>query len=232
MAPRVRTGVACSSRCRFCDQADLRPVEPEVTAPEVEAALEAAARGGARAVVLVGGEVTLRPELPEWIRRATALGIARTVIQTNGRALASPRYLAELLEAGSVGFAVALHGHLAALHDWLTRVPGSFDETLRGLQNLRAAGAPLLLNTVITRPNFRHLPEIVALGARHGARQCRFHWLRPEGDAARFGASLTPQPALVRPHLERAAQVARALGTRLAIDWGGLTRDATAQSPP
>ena len=216
-AALVRTGYGCNSACRFCDQGDWRSTRGDRTDAEVRASIQEAAVAST-ALVFAGGEVTLRSELPAWVAHARELGASPIVLQTNGRMLAYPKLVKSLVAAGVGVFAVALHGHTAPLHDWLTRTPGSYDQALKGMENVRRAGATLLVNTVITRSNFRHLPAMVNMLPRLGVSGIRFLWPRAEGEAVAELPALVPDPDMVAPYLAAAAQIGEAIGRRVSFD--------------
>jgi MoaA/NifB/PqqE/SkfB family radical SAM enzyme len=219
-AQLVRTGYRCNNACRFCNQGDLRAREGDRPDAEVAAAVAQAAEtaGPSGVVVLSGGEVTLRAELPSWVALARARGAGQVVVQSNGRMLAYRGYAEQLVAAGVGTVAVALHGHVPALHDWLTRVEGSHAQALRGIRQARRAGAAVVVNTVICRSNFRHLPDIVALGQRAGAQAFRLLWPEPVGAAAASAASLIAHPEMVGPWVRRALKVAERLSVRVSCD--------------
>lgn len=226
----VRSGYGCNNACRFCRQGSLRTSQGDLADDEIEQAVRAAARqavGPRSALLLSGGEITLRDALPDWVEIARELGARRVIVQTNGRRLGYRRYAERLVAAGTDAVAIAVHGHVAACHDWLTRAPSSFDQTLAGITNARAAGATVLTNTVITRSNFRHLRDIVRLAVSRGAAAVRFLWPIREGWAADFAPSIVPNLELVRPYLEQATTIARSLGARVSVELGGA-----AAAPP
>jgi len=220
-AQLVRSGMGCNNACRFCCQADLRVEGCDRSAEDVLAEVRAARPGGV--VVLSGGEVTLRPELPEWVEAAKAAGAATVVVQTNGRMLSYRKLAKRLVASGVDVFAVALHGHTAALHDWLTQVDGSFDQALVGMRNVHSSGAVVYVNTVITRSNFRHLPDIAKLLPSWGAAGIRFVWPRAEGAAVAQAPALIPNREMVAPYLEQASGIARALNRRVDIELPEVT---------
>lgn len=141
--PLVSFGAACNNGCRVCPAA---PAGPAGKTPPDEAALldrlSKLARAGADAVRFGGGEPTLHPALPVALRRAAALGL-RATLCTNARLLAYPSYLARLAGAAPARVATTLHGADAAAHDAVTRSPGSFEQTLRGIRAARRAGWPV-----------------------------------------------------------------------------------------
>ena len=213
----VRTGYGCNNACRFCAQGDWRATRGDRPADEVLDEVRRRAPG-AKVLVLSGGEATLRPELGEWVAAAVAGGARRVIVQTNGRMLAYRGFASRLVEAGAGVIAVALHGPNAAVHDWTTRVEGSFDQTVAGIRRARRAGARVILNTMVTRSSFRHLSETVRLAATLGASRVRFMWPRAEGQAAELAPSVLPNAQLAAPHLWRALAIAANLDLKASFD--------------
>jgi MoaA/NifB/PqqE/SkfB family radical SAM enzyme len=113
-------------------------------------------------LILTGAEITLRRDLPELARLARHNGFDHVRIQTHGMRLAEQDYCRELIDAGVDEFFVSVAASDAASHDAITGVPGSFDKTVRGLENLDAyPHVKALTNTVVTRRSFSHLPALV-----------------------------------------------------------------------
>ncbi|MBM4398366.1 MAG: hypothetical protein FJ087_22085, partial [Deltaproteobacteria bacterium] len=78
------------------------------------------------------------------------------------------------------------HGHTAAVHDALTRVPGSFDETVAGIRNAVALKAPALdlgVNVTVATQNVGHLPAIADLAYDLGVRKLNLQLVTPFGRA-------------------------------------------------
>ena len=80
----VKLGWSCNNRCRFCVQGEKRTRYKDRTTGEALSLL-AEARKAADEVVLTGGEVTLRRDLPELVRHATKLDFRIIQIQTTFR---------------------------------------------------------------------------------------------------------------------------------------------------
>jgi MoaA/NifB/PqqE/SkfB family radical SAM enzyme len=202
----VKCGFVCNNRCRFCVQGDKRSQYGGFPEARVREALDDG-RSVTDQVVLTGGEVTIRPDFLSLVRHAHALGYRRIQIQTNGRMFASRAFCADTVAAGANEFSLALHGHVAALHEYLTRAPGSFRETVTGIRNLLALGQYVGTNTVIVRPNFRHLPEIARLLTALGVRQYQFAFVHALGTAAEQFERMVPRYELVEPYVKRALAV-------------------------
>lgn len=110
-------------------------------------------------ISFTGGEPTLRHDLPEMIRYADSLGM-RTNLITNGIRCADRSYVRVLAEAGLKSAQVSLESHLPQIHDDITGNPGSWEKTVRGIENLKAAGIHTHTNTTICRKNRYRLIDL------------------------------------------------------------------------
>ncbi len=192
----LKLGFSCNNRCRFCVQGDKRHRLADLTTAELRERL-VDARSHADSIVFTGGEVTLRRDLTELVAYAKDLGFTAIQIQTNGRMFAYRKNCEELIAAGANEFSPALHGHTAELHDYLTRAKGSFAQTTRGIRNLKQLGQPVIINSVITRSNYRHLPALARLLLRLDVDQYQFAFVHPLGTAGENFHSVVPRLALV-----------------------------------
>lgn len=201
-------GWSCNSRCRFCSQGSLRDRLADLPDDLVrERIVQARALGDV--LVLTGGEPTLRDELVGWVGLAREQGFRRIEVQTNGRMLSYKGFVTRMVEAGVSAFQIALHGHTAALHDWHTRSEGSFEQAVRGIQRAKAHDVQVLVTTVITRSNYRHLKELAAFAVSLGADGWRANFARPVGLAAKDLVQIVPRFALVAAPLRQALGVMR-----------------------
>ena len=205
--PAVHVGYACTNRCVFCAQGELR-AEDAGSGP-VEAELERLAESGARSVAFVGGEPTLHAELPSWIARARRASFTQIVVQTNGRRLAYPAYAHELATTGVTAVEISMAGPRADVHDYHTRVPGSFRQTVRGARSAASAGMRVSSTLVLTRSNFRHLSEQVTLAAQLGARALLLAVAAPRGSAYADFGRVVPRVESVAHELRSAAELGR-----------------------
>ena len=115
-----------------------------------------------KGLILTGSEVTLRRDLPEMAKQAREHGFEHVRIQTHGMRLANKAYCRELVDAGIDQFFISVTAGDAATHDKITKVKGSFDKTIKGLENLdQFSAVTTLTNTVITALSYQHLPLLV-----------------------------------------------------------------------
>lgn len=99
------------------------------------------------------------------------------LILTNGRVFALKEYCKLLQETApdNTILGIPIHGSCAAVHDAITRTPGSFSQTISGLQNLHAMGVRLELRIVVSRMNITDLANTARLIASilpHAERVC------------------------------------------------------------
>jgi MoaA/NifB/PqqE/SkfB family radical SAM enzyme len=213
----VKVGFACNNRCVFCAQGDRRAECGAVNLGDLEERLTVARRR-ARGLVLTGGEPTVHKHLVALVRIAKRLGFDPIQIQTNGRMLSYPGVVDVLRRAGANEFSPSLHGSTAALHDSLTRAPGSFAETTEGIRNVVAARARIVTNSVVVRQNLHDLADLVALLASLGVSSVQLAFVHPVGTAEQRFDEVVPRLSDVVQPLARARKVALATGVRLTTE--------------
>lgn len=183
----VLTGASCNNNCVFCmeeDRAERSAVNAQTTDEVVRFIL--GRNRGCEEVCFTSGEPTLNPRLPAWARWAREHGVRRISVMTNGRALAYEAYARRLVVAGMNRFYVSIHGHEPGLHQVLTRTPGSFEQTVAGIDNvarMKGMGVELHTSTVLTKRNLPHLSEIYSFLRSHGADQVVFNVMQANGRA-------------------------------------------------
>jgi len=207
----VKVGFDCNNRCKFCVQGEKRYEYPDKTTDEVKDLLKTG-RQDADEVVLTGGEITVRKDLPELIAYAKELGFRVIQMQTNGRAFASMPYLKKIIEAGATEFSPALHGSTPETHDGLTRAPGAFQQTVKGMMNLKTLNQTVITNSVITRANYQQLPAMAALFVKLGVTQFQFAFVHALGSAAQYFDEIVPRMSEIEPFVKK--------GLRIGINGG------------
>lgn len=212
----LKTGFLCNNNCRFCVQAHKKRFGNK-TSKELKRRLRESASfyGG---VVFTGGEATIREDIFDLVEYAKKLGYSLIQIQTNARMFAYRNFCLRIIEAGANEFAIAIHGHTPALHDYLTSSNNSFRQTVNGIVNLISLNQKVLTNTVITKPNYRHLPDIAEFLISLGVRQIQFSFPHILGNAAINVDSVVPRKSLVEPYLHKALDLATASNIRATTE--------------
>jgi Y-X(10)_GDL-associated radical SAM protein len=159
--------LACDLKCLHCGSRAGHRRTGELSTEECLAVVESLAGLGTREVSLIGGEAYLRKDWTDIVRAIRSHGMY-CAVQTGGRNL-TPQRMQQAVDAGLNGIGVSLDG-MAALHDRVRNVRGSFDRALDTLRRARDAGLAISVNTQIGSATMSDLPElmetIVGLGVK------------------------------------------------------------------
>ena len=204
----------CNLRCRHCYINPEQHGRRRLPVARIERWLEVlAARSPGANLVLLGGEPTLHPGLPQAVRAARRLGYASVTIDTNG-------YLFhEILERVTPSevdvFSFSLDGATAAVNDRV-RGAGSYEVCVDGIRRARARGFRTSLIFTVSRANIDELEAMGALASGLGVERLFIQVLGLRGQAAGGG----PDPATAR--LSRAEWLARVPAAARAIASRGV----------
>ncbi|MCF7870316.1 MAG: radical SAM protein [Candidatus Omnitrophica bacterium] len=204
-------GYSCTNNCRFCAVASKRSY-PDKTTEQIKTELKESYLSGSREVVFTGGEFTIRKDVFEIVKTARDLGYYIIQAQTNGRRFSSKEFCKNILLSGLNEFGPALHGHTAQIHDFLTRREGSFRQTVLGIYNMKKmtkGKIKTITNTVVTKYNYKYLPQIADLLIKLGVDQCQFAFVHAMGNAGRYFRSVVPKKTDVLPYLKKAINLCK-----------------------
>lgn len=220
MSDRVdlKVGFRCNNFCHFCVQGEKRGSLPAKDMAQLRQELEAGRKKGRTSLVLTGGEPTLHPKFLDVVACARELGYDDIQVQTNGRLFCYEPFVRKLLAAGVTEFSPSLHGSRPEIHDFLTGSPGSFLQTVSGIRNVKKLGARVITNSVVTKPNYRDLPELARLLVSLGVDQYQFAFIHIGGRAAQNKDWIVPRKALIEPWVKRGLDVGRAAGVRVMTE--------------
>ncbi|THE66830.1 radical SAM protein [Salinadaptatus halalkaliphilus] len=171
-------GLACD-HCRADATLERHPDELSTTAGK--ALLEDAADfGDGQLVVLSGGDPLVRDDVTELVAHGDDCGLTMTITPSGTHSLTHDRIEA-LADAGLRRMAVSLDGATAASHDAFRGEAGSYAETIRAVEDAKAAGLPIQVNTTVCRQTVGELPAIRDLVAEIGAVLWSVFFLVPIG---------------------------------------------------
>ncbi|AGB32352.1 Radical SAM domain protein [Natrinema pellirubrum DSM 15624] len=173
---------ACGLACDHC-RADAKPQRhpDELSTAEGKALLEDAAEfGDGQLVVLSGGDPLVRDDVPELIAHGDDLGLRMTITPSGTGSLTADR-IEEMADAGLKRMAVSLDGASPEAHDAFRGEDGSFEETIRAVEDAREAGLPVQVNTTVCQQTVAELPAIRDLLTEIGAVMWSVFFLVPVG---------------------------------------------------
>lgn len=187
LAVQWRVTNRCNLNCRHCyiqprkyhGRDELTPYERKTIAKKL-------IEGNVFSVLFTGGECLLLPDTVDLMRMLFDEGMELKIF-TN--ALLVPRYLGSLLSMKDrLVVNVSVDGDRE--HHELVRGPNTFAPTLRAIEQLTRAGVKVVTNTVLTRLNFRSLPQLMEDLTSVGVHSIQFSHMAPHGNAQENRADL------------------------------------------
>ncbi len=154
----------CNERCVHCylDHED----HGELTTAEILRVLEELAAAGVLTLTFSGGEIFLRPDLFEILGTARALHFDM-VLKTNALLVTAER-AARLRELGVRGIQISVYSSDPAVHDAITKIPGSLERTLAAVPLLVAQGLKVKLACPLMRENLPAYRGVMAVAEKLG----------------------------------------------------------------
>ncbi|MFA4953463.1 MAG: radical SAM/SPASM domain-containing protein [Candidatus Pacearchaeota archaeon] len=154
----------CNNRCEWCYTASntnehkrkVFPIEKELPVIDLLDSL------GVKRVILIGGEPTLYSDLENIVNNISQRGI-RVGMVSNGRRFRERDFSRSLKANGLNYVAISVISADAGIHDKITKVNGSFNETMQGIRTASGEGIDVATNTVIGLDNYRGIERIVDL---------------------------------------------------------------------
>ncbi|MEM2918455.1 MAG: radical SAM protein [Candidatus Altiarchaeota archaeon] len=208
----LKLGFSCNNNCIFCARAHKRKLGDQKT-EELKRHLERAIENdNCTEVVFTGGEPTLRNDLTELISYAKDLGYELIQVQSNGRMFSYENFVKKLIMAGTTEFSSSIHGHCKEIHEIQTRAKGSFEQTKKGIENLVKLEQHVLTNSVITKFNYKFLPDLAEFLINLKVDQFQFAFVHPVGNAWENFSTVVPKKIEVMPYVHKALDIAISAG--------------------
>ncbi|MCG2718329.1 MAG: radical SAM protein [Nanoarchaeota archaeon] len=212
----IKTGFICNNNCKFCVQADNK-CSGNRSFEEIKSDLEEF-RDKCSGVVFTGGEVTIRKDFFDLVRLAKDLRYESIQIQTNGRMFSSMEFCKKTVKAGATELCPAIHGCCAEQHDSLTRAPGSFDQTVKGIQNAKSIGLMVITNTVVVKQNYKDLSKIARLLIQLEVDQAQFAFVHPMGNAWKNFDEVVPSISEAAPYICKGIRIGAESGLKMMAE--------------
>lgn len=168
----LETTFRCNLSCVHCyvnePASDASARDHELSLEEQKRVVDQAADAGCLHLLITGGEALLRADFPAVYLHAIRRGLRVTVF-TNGTLVTDAiadlfgEYLPHSVE-------VSLYGMTRETYERVTRVSGSYDKCLAGIERLRSRGIPLVLKTMALAWNQHEVEDMEAFAEGLGLR--------------------------------------------------------------
>lgn len=202
----------CNLACVHCyiNQSAANPdaKNQELSTAQIKAIFRQIADAGCLYLTITGGEPLVRKDFSELYLDARQQGFLVTLF-TNGTML-TPHITDVLASAPPQMVEITLYGATQATYEAVTRVPGSFQRCMKGIQLLQSRGIKLGLKTILLTLNKHELPAMRAMADELGVlfRYDGTIWPRLDGDQRTYQHRLSVDEmlALDREDAERYAE--------------------------
>jgi len=173
---------ACDLVCKHCRACAQERSHPEELSTEQSRALidEIASFPRKPNLVLTGGDPLKRADIFVLIRHAVAAGL-QVALTPSATPLATREALQAANNAGARRLGISLDGVDAKTHDAFRGWEGSFDRTIRMMNDAQQIGLSVQINTTITRRNFHQIDDMAALLSTRGIAMWSVFFLIPVG---------------------------------------------------
>lgn len=141
----------CQNDCIHC-YAGGPHATPELNTQQWKQVIDRLSDIGVFTLTFTGGEPTLREDLAELLQHAQNKGMVTGLI-TNGRKLKDEAYVKTLEQAGLDFVQVTLESHKPEIHDTMTSMIGSWEETVTGIRNMAKSRVYVTTNSTLSKYN-------------------------------------------------------------------------------
>jgi AdoMet-dependent heme synthase len=154
----------CNERCVHCylDHDD----HGEMTTAEIKDVLDQLAEAGVFFLTLSGGEVFMRRDFFDLLEYARRL-LFDVKIKTNA-VMIREEEARRIRELGVDTVQISVYSHRPEVHDAITKLPGSFARSMKGIRFLRDQGLKVAINNVLMTANLGDQHELQKLAAEMG----------------------------------------------------------------
>ncbi|MBW2462189.1 MAG: radical SAM protein [Deltaproteobacteria bacterium] len=213
---------ACDLACPHCRSEAGKRGEGELTTDEARRLLiDELVALGRPSLVLSGGELFLRKDIPELISYAVDQGLEWSM-HSHGRHV---ERFEELLRRHPPRLAAISLDGTEASHDRFRGRRGSHANALRAVRQLKEWGCEeVVIGTTITRESADLVADLMPVVAESGADSWGLHLLAPEGRGGR-DAALMPTPAQLRRVAAFTRRKRATFPVELCNEWGGAGED-------
>lgn len=154
-------GYKCNHKCYFCPCGNNKIKAPVASVEELKKAIDNGLNNNVKYITLSGGEPTLHPYFHEILEYCVRSGL-NVGILSNGETFFKQENTEKFfrnINPGKIHVTTAIHSINKEYHERVTGVSGSFERSINGLKNVINMGIPVTVKQVISKWNYRELPD-------------------------------------------------------------------------
>ena len=184
----------CNERCVHCylDHHD----HGEMTTAEIKDLLDQMADAGVFYLTISGGEILMRRDFFEILEYARMRTFC-IKLKTNG-ILIRKKEADRIKALGVESVQISIYSHVPEVHDAITKLPGSLEQSIEAIRRLRAHGIQVTIANVLMVQNANDYSGVRALAAELGAQFIMDPTVTPMMDGDRGILDLNVDEAALR----------------------------------
>jgi len=159
----------CNSYCLMCSQPPRKVNDSHLIEELIEAV--PLIDKGAKELGITGGEPTLLGERFFTLVRVIKSNLPNTSLHilSNGRNFSDPKLALQLAKINhpDLMLGIPLYSDVSHIHDFVVQADGAFDETIRGILNLKRHLQKVEIRVVIHKQTYERLPQLAEFIGRN-----------------------------------------------------------------
>ena len=159
----------CNNYCLMCSQPP-REIDDSYVAEDILRVIPLMARE-TQEITLTGGEPTLLGQKLTQIILSLKQYLPQTTVHilSNGRLFSDWQYSQSIAHVRHPDLMVGIpiYSDISSIHDHVVQADGAFDETIRGVLNLKGVGVKVEIRVVLHRLSYERLPELAHFISRN-----------------------------------------------------------------
>jgi len=153
---------SCNRRCEYCEPSKVSPngyfTQNPLSTDEIKKIIDKISEAEIHYIFLTGGELTLRKDLPEIVKRCYEKEIFPNLL-TNAEVV-DKELVKRLFDLGMENVQISVEG-TEKFHDNVTQSPNSFKKVKRGIEIFFRGGFNVYVTSIALRKTLPSLPDLV-----------------------------------------------------------------------
>jgi len=146
----------CNNNCLFCK----KPTKIFEIFEDIKEKIKEVKARNIKRVRVSGGEPTIHPNLFEIIKLIKGEGL-NLKLNTNARIFSYPAFCEEIYNTGLRTISVPIYSDKPKIHDNVTKVQGSLEQAIIGINNWEKLGGKIEIRTVLFKENKEDISKFV-----------------------------------------------------------------------
>ncbi len=203
----IKVWFACNNHCLFCVQWDKREKYGPRSVDEIKKIIKKEYKNWCEWLVFTWGEPTVHKWLIECVEYAKSMWYKSIQIQSNGQTFSDMEYVKKLIKAWVTEFWPSIHWFKKETHDSLVQNKWAWERVVKWLINLRKLNGKVIINSVITKQNYKEIPKLAELLVKLWVSQFQFAFVHILWSADKNKETIVPKKSDVMPYVKKALDI-------------------------